>query len=68
MGYKESSIINPFLYIAKQIRRFYLNSSIYNTKISKVFDGGFEYIPQLKIFITFVIEIIAICYPRNNSF
>ena len=50
MGYKESSIINPFLYITKQIRKFYLNSSIYNTKISKVFDGGFEYIPHLKIF------------------
>ena len=24
MGYKESSIINPFLYITKQIRKFYL--------------------------------------------
>ena len=50
MGYKESSIINPLLYITKQIRKFYLNSAIYNTKISKVFDGGFEYIPHLKIF------------------
>ena len=50
MGYKENSITNPFLYITKQIRRFYLNSSIYNKKISKVFDGGFEYIPHLKIF------------------
>ena len=47
---KENSIINPFLYITKQIRKIYLNSSIYNTKISKVFDGGFEYIPHLKIF------------------
>ena len=50
MGYKENSITNPFLYITKQIRKIYLNSSIYNTKISKVFDGGFEYIPHLKIF------------------
>ena len=50
MGYKESSIINPFLYITKQIRKIYLKSNIYNTKISKVFDGGFEYIPHLKIF------------------
>ena len=50
MGYKENSITNPFLYITKKIRKFYLNSSIYNTKISKVFDGGFEYIPHLKIF------------------
>ena len=50
MGYKENSITNPFLYITKQIRKFYLNSSIYNTKISKIFDGGFEYIPHLKIF------------------
>ena len=50
MGYKENSIINPFLYITKQIRKIYLKSNIYNTKISKVFDGGFEYIPHLKIF------------------
>ena len=50
MGYKENSITNPLLYITKQIRKIYLNSSIYNTKISKVFDGGFEYIPHLKIF------------------
>ena len=50
MGYKENSITNPFLYITKQIRKIYLNSSIYNTKISKVFDGGFEYIPHLKMF------------------
>ena len=50
MDNKENSITNPFLYITKQIRKFYLNSSIYNTKISKVFDGGFEYIPHLKIF------------------
>ena len=50
MGYKENSITNPFLYITKQIRKIYLNSSIYNNKISKVFNGGFEYIPHLKIF------------------
>ena len=50
MGYKENSIINPFLYITKQIKKIYLKSNIYNTKISKVFDGGFEYIPHLKIF------------------
>ncbi len=50
MGYKENSIINPFLYITKQIRKIYLKSNIYNTKISKVFDGGFEYIPHLKMF------------------
>ena len=50
MGYKENSINNPFLYITKQIRKIYLNSSIYNTKISKVFDGGFEYVPHLKLF------------------
>ena len=50
MGYKENSITNPLLYITKQIRKIYLNSSIYNTKISKVVDGGFEYIPHLKIF------------------
>ena len=50
MDYKENSIINPFLYILKQIRKIYLNSGIYNTKISKVFDGGFEYIPHLNTF------------------
>ena len=50
MGYKENSITNPFLYITKQIRKFYLNSGIYNKKISKVLDGGFEYVPHLKIF------------------
>ena len=35
MGYKENSINNPFLYIAKQIKKIYLNSNIYDTKISK---------------------------------
>ena len=50
MSYKENSINNPFLYIAKQIKKIYLNSNIYDTKISKIFDGGFEYIPHLKIF------------------
>ena len=50
MGYKENSITNPFLYITKQIRKIYLNSSVYDTKISKVFDGGFEYVPHLKLF------------------
>ena len=50
MDYKENSITNPFLYITKQIRKFYLNSGIYNKKISKVLDGGFEYVPHLKIF------------------
>ena len=50
MSLKENSITNPILYITKQIRKIYLNSSIYNTKISKVFEGGFEYIPHLKIF------------------
>ncbi len=50
MGYKENSIINPLLYITKQIRKIYLKSNIYNAKISKVFDGGFEYIPHLKMF------------------
>ena len=50
MGHKENFIINPFLYITKQIRKIYLKSNIYNTKISRVFDGGFEYIPHLKIF------------------
>ncbi len=50
MGYKENSMNNPFLYFAKQIKKIYLNSNIYDTKISKIFDGGFEYIPHLKIF------------------
>ena len=50
MDYKENSIINPFLYLTKRIKKFYLNSNVYNTKISKICDGGFEYVPHLKIF------------------
>ena len=46
MGYKQNSIINPFLYITKHISKFYLNSGIYNKKISIVLDGGFEYVPH----------------------
>ena len=50
MGYKEKSITYPFLYLSKKIKKIYLSSNLYNTKISKTFDGGFEYIPHLKIF------------------
>lgn len=50
MGYKEKSITNPFLYLSKKIKKIYLSSNLYNKKISKTFDGGFEYIPHLKIF------------------
>ena len=50
MDYKENSIINPFFYFTRQLKKIYLNSSIYNTKISKIFEGGFEYFPHLKIF------------------
>ena len=50
MSYKENSINNPILYITKQIKKIYLNSNIYNNKISKISDGGFEYVPHLNIF------------------
>ena len=62
MGYKEKSITYPFLYLSKKIKKIYLSSNLYNTKISKTFDGGFEYIPHLKIF-----DCIAKVVDRKNK-
>ena len=35
-----------FLYLSNHIRKFYLNSSIYNKKISKIIEGELQYVPS----------------------
>ncbi len=35
-----------FLHISNHIRNFYLNSSIYNKKISKIIEGDLQYVPS----------------------
>ena len=44
---KEKFLNNSLSYLYKQIRKVYLNSNIYNRKISRVFDGGLNYVPNL---------------------
>ena len=44
---KEKFLNNSLSYLYKQIRKIYLNSNIYNRKISRVFDGGLNYVPNL---------------------
>ena len=39
-----------FFQIINQIRKFYLNSNIYNKKISKIDDGAIIYKPSQSIF------------------
>ncbi len=46
---KENFLITPITYIAKKLRKLYLNSNLYDKKISRVFAGGLEYIPPLDI-------------------
>ena len=46
---KEKFLNNSLSYLYKQIRKVYLNSNIYNRKISKVFDGGLNYVPNLSL-------------------
>jgi len=46
---KEIFVNTPFNFIIKQIKRLYLNSKIYDRKISKVYEGGLEYIPPLHL-------------------
>ncbi len=46
---KEFFINKPLYYLFKQIRKIYLNSSLYNRKISKIFKGNLDYIPSLSI-------------------
>ena len=42
--------INEFFYIFKnQLRKIYLNSSIYNKKISRVYENDLVYQPRLNI-------------------
>ncbi len=41
---KEKFLNNSLSYLYKQIRKIYLNSNIYNRKISRVFDGGLNYV------------------------
>ena len=36
---KSSIFLNPFSFLINQIRRIYLNSIIYNKKISRVYEG-----------------------------
>ena len=52
MFFKNSiNFINNFLFIfSKQIRQFYLNSSIYNKKISKFESNTLNYKPNLIVF------------------
>ena len=40
-----------FFQIINQIRKFYLNSNIYNKKISKIDDGAIIYKNQVKVFL-----------------
>ena len=51
MFFKSSiNLIHEFFFIfSKQIRQFYLNSSIYNNKISKIEDNTLTYKPNLSI-------------------
>jgi len=51
MLFKSSiNFINQFFFIfSKQIRELYLNSSIYNKKISKIDDSILTYKPNLNI-------------------
>ena len=46
---KEKFLNNSLSYLYKQIRKVYLNSNIYNRKISRVFDGGLNYVPNLSL-------------------
>ena len=46
---KEKFLNNSLSYLYKQIRKIYLNSNIYNRKISRVFDGGLNYVPNLSL-------------------
>ena len=46
---KEKFLNNSLSYLYKQIRKVYLNSNIYNRKISRVFDGGLSYVPNLNL-------------------
>ena len=49
MLFKSSIFFNPFSFLISQIRRIYLNSKIYNKKISKVYEGDLEYRPTLNL-------------------
>ena len=46
---KEIFVNTPFNFIIKQIKKLYLNSKIYDRKISRVYEGGLEYIPPLNL-------------------
>ena len=46
---KEKFLNNSLSYLYKQIRKIYLNSNIYNRKISRVYDGGLNYVPNLSL-------------------
>ena len=62
---KEKFLNNSLSYLYKQIRKVYLNSNIYNRKISRVFDGGLNYVPNLRTCYDAACDALEILDPGN---